>query len=102
MRLGDYRVELMEPARTEGFLPRFLARRGPGMHHLSIDVEDLDAALAPFERAGVRVVDRLDFARDRKTAFLHPNSLFGVLIQFWQEPVDEWSRPIAPLARPRG
>jgi len=102
MRLGDYRVELMEPARADAFLPRFLARRGPGMHHLSIDVEDLDAALATFEHGGVRVVDRFDFARDRKTAFLHPKSLFGVLIQFWQVPIDEWSRPIAPLARPPG
>jgi methylmalonyl-CoA/ethylmalonyl-CoA epimerase len=102
MRLGDYRVELMEPARSEGFLPRFLARRGPGMHHLSIDVEDLDAALAPFERAGVRVVDRFDFAQDGKTAFLHPRSTFGVLIQFWQVPVHEWPRPLASLARPQG
>jgi methylmalonyl-CoA epimerase len=102
MRLGDYRFELMEPASPAGFLSRFLARRGPGMHHLSIDVEDLDAALAPFERAGVRVVDRFDFAPDRKTAFLHPKSLFGVLIQFWQVPVDEWSRPLAQLVPPRG
>jgi methylmalonyl-CoA epimerase len=102
MRLGDYRIELMEPARSDGFLPRFLARRGPGMHHLSIDVDDLDAALAPFERAGVRVVDRFDFAPDRKTAFLHPKSVFGVLIQLWQVPVAEWSRPDATLVRPPG
>jgi len=100
LRIGDYRVELMEPARPEGFLPRFLARRGPGMHHLSIDVEDLDAALAPFERAGVHIVDRFDFSPDRKTAFLHPKSVFGVLVQFWQVPDDEWPRPLAPLLRP--
>ncbi len=102
MRVGDYRLELMEPASAEGFLSRFLARRGQGMHHLSIDVEDLDAALAPFERAGVRVVDRFDFASDRKTAFLHPRSLFGVLVQFCQVPVDEWSRPPASLAEAAG
>jgi methylmalonyl-CoA/ethylmalonyl-CoA epimerase len=102
MRLGDYRLELMEPTSAAGFLSRFLARRGQGMHHLSIDVEDLDAALVPFERAGVRVVDRFDFAPDRKTAFLHPRSLFGVLVQFWQVPVDEWSRPPASLAEAAG
>ena len=90
MRLGDYRLELMEAARPESFLARFLTRRGEGMHHLSIDVEDLDTALAPFERGGVAIIDRLDFAPGRRTAFLHPRSAFGVLIQFWQVPVEEW------------
>jgi methylmalonyl-CoA/ethylmalonyl-CoA epimerase len=92
MRLRDYRLELMEAARPESFLARFLKRRGEGMHHLSIDVEDLDTALAPFERAGVAIVDRLDFAPGRRTAFLHPRSAFGVLIQFWQVPVEEWDQ----------
>jgi methylmalonyl-CoA epimerase len=92
MRIGDYRVELMEAVSSDGFLPRFLARRGEGLHHLSIDVDDLDAALAPFERAGARIVDRFDFAPGRKTAFLHPRSAFGVLIQFWQTPLDHWAR----------
>jgi len=92
MRVRDYRIELMESARPDGFLSRFLARRGEGMHHLSIDVEDLDAALAPLERAGVRVVDRFDFAPGWRTAFLHPRSVFGVLIQFWQMPLADWAR----------
>jgi len=93
MRLGDYRLELMESVRPEGFLPRFLARRGEGLHHLSSDVEDLDTALAPFERAGARIVDRFDLAPGWRTAFLHPRSAFGVLIQFWQSPLDQWSGP---------
>jgi methylmalonyl-CoA/ethylmalonyl-CoA epimerase len=90
MRLRDYRLELMEPARPESFLSRFLTRRGEGMHHLSIDVEDLDTALVPFERAGATIVGRFDFAPGRRTAFLHPRSAFGVLIQFWQAPVEDW------------
>jgi methylmalonyl-CoA epimerase len=92
MRLRDYRLELMESTRPDGFLSRFLSRRGQGLHHLSIDVEDLDAALAPFERAGVRIVDRFDFAPGWRTAFLHPRSAFGVLIQFWQVPLEDWAR----------
>jgi methylmalonyl-CoA/ethylmalonyl-CoA epimerase len=92
MRLGDYRLELMESARPEGFLPRFLARRGQGLHHLSIDVEDLETVLAPFDRSGLRIVDRFDLAPGWKTAFLHPRSAFGVLIQFWQTPLDQRSR----------
>lgn len=97
MRLRDYRLELMESAAPQGFLARFLERRGEGPHHLSIDVEDLDAALARFERAGVRIVDRFDLAPGRRTAFLHPHSAFGVLIQLWQTPPDQWSR-VAELA----
>ena len=92
MRIGDYRLELMESARDDGFLTRYLAKRGEGMHHLSIDVLDLDAATLPFERAGARIVDRFDFAPDLRTAFIHPKSAFGVLIQFWQVPEAELRR----------
>ena len=96
MRLADYRLELMEPARRDGFLTRFLARRGEGLHHLSIDVDDLDTVLAPFERAGVRIVDRFDMAPGWRTAFLHPRSAFGVLVQFWQTPGEVWSSASEP------
>jgi methylmalonyl-CoA/ethylmalonyl-CoA epimerase len=98
LRLRDYRIELMESARPDGFLSRFLSRRGEGLHHLSIDVEDLDAALAPLQHAGVRIVDRFDVAPGWRTAFLHPRSAFGVLIQFWQVPLTEWAR--TPAAEP--
>ena len=100
MRLRDYRLELMENVRPDGFLSRFLARRGEGLHHLSIDVEDLDAVLAPFERAGARIVDRFEFAPGWRTAFLHPRSAFGVLIQFWQVPPERWARMAAPDSAP--
>ncbi|HSD10397.1 MAG TPA: VOC family protein [Candidatus Binatia bacterium] len=95
MRLRDYRLELMEAVRPESFLARFLSRRGEGMHHLSINVEDLDAALAPFERAGFAIVGRVDFAPGRRAAFLHPRSAFGVLIQLWQAPVEDWYQGLA-------
>jgi methylmalonyl-CoA/ethylmalonyl-CoA epimerase len=91
VRVGDYRLELMENVRPGGFLERFLARRGEGMHHLSIDVEDLDTALAPLEKAGARIVDRFEFAPGWRTAFVHPRSAFGVLIQFWQMPLADWA-----------
>ena len=95
-RIGDYRLEIMESARPGGFLSRFLSRRGEGLHHLSIDVDDLDRALAPFERAGVRIVDRFDLAPGWRTAFLHPRSVFGVLVQFWQMPTDQWAVAATP------
>jgi methylmalonyl-CoA/ethylmalonyl-CoA epimerase len=97
-KIGDYRLELMESVRGNGFLTRFLERRGEGLHHLSIDVDDLDRALAPFGRAGVRIVDRFDLAGGWRTAFLHPRSVFGVLVQFWQMPADQWAAAETPAS----
>lgn len=96
MRLGDYRIELMESRAADGFLGRFLERRGEGLHHLSFDVDDLDGALAPLERSGVRIVDRFELRPGWRTAFLHPRSCFGVLVQLWQIPAEEWDRDPPP------
>ncbi|MEA2624576.1 MAG: methylmalonyl-CoA/ethylmalonyl-CoA epimerase [Candidatus Binatota bacterium] len=107
LRVGEYRLELMESARRGSFLERFLARRGPAMHHLSIDVEDLDRATLPLERSGVQIVDRAELAAGWRTAFVHPRSAFGTLIQFWQTPATEWARKggdagSAPAQKPTG
>lgn len=100
LRLRDYRLELMDSDRPDAFLARFLARRGEGLHHLSIDVDDLDAALEPFERAGVKIVDRHEMGPGWRTAFLHPKSVFGVLVQFWQLPGEEWPEQPGVLPAP--
>lgn len=86
-RLSGYKVELIHDiAGRSGFVGRFLARRGEGLHHLSIDIDDLDPYLAELEADGVRIVDRFDMGNGFKTAFISPRSAFGVLIQFWQIP----------------
>ena len=87
-RLNGYKIELVEDALTgsAGFVARFLERRGEGLHHISIDVDQLDPLLTQFAADGVRIVDRHDFPNGRKTAFISPRSAHGVLIQFWQEP----------------
>jgi methylmalonyl-CoA epimerase len=69
-----------------GFVTRFLERRGEGLHHLSIDVDQLDPLLAQLEADGMRIVDRTDISDTWKTAFISPRSAHGVLIQFWQTP----------------
>ena len=85
--LNGYKIELIEPLRNrESFLTRFLARRGEGFHHLSIDVDRLDPLLAQLQADGVRIVDHTDLGNGRQTAFISPRSAHGVLIQFWQEP----------------
>ncbi len=84
--LGGFVVELIEDAGPNGFVSRFLARHGEGMHHLSIEVNELAPLLATLRSGGVRVVDEQSFPDGAATAFISPRSAFGTLIQFWQVP----------------
>ena len=78
----DAALELCAP-RGNAALDRFLARRGPGLHHVCFAVEDLPAALAALKAAGVRLIDETPRpgARGHDVAFLHPDSTGGVLFE---------------------
>ena len=80
---GDVRVELLEPQTPDGPVARFLARRGPGIHHICYRVPDLDAALARCRAAGYQLIDEAPRigARGRRIAFLHPKATAGVLLE---------------------
>ncbi len=93
--LGDWKLELIESARPGSFVERFLARRGEGFHHLSIDVEEgtLDTYCATLERQGLRLVDRGDYGDGDLTAFISPRTAPGILVQFWQVPGFRGARP---------
>jgi methylmalonyl-CoA/ethylmalonyl-CoA epimerase len=93
--VGDWKFELIESARPGSFVERFLARRGEGMHHLSLEVEEgeLDAYTAALEHSGLRIVDRGDYGDGDQTAFISPRTAPGVLIQFWQVPGFRGARP---------
>ena len=82
--VGHVKIELIESARAGSFVERFLERRGEGIHHLSLEVDDLEAMVGPMERDGLRIVDRFDTGNGEKTAFVSPRSALGMLIQFWQ------------------
>jgi catechol 2,3-dioxygenase-like lactoylglutathione lyase family enzyme len=86
--IGGYKLELIaeNPDGPPGFLRRFLAKRGEGFHHVSIDVDRLPPVLAALERDGVRITDRARGPHGRETAFIAPRSACGVLIQFWEHP----------------
>jgi methylmalonyl-CoA epimerase len=65
---------------------KYLDRRGPGLHHVAFAVEDIDAALEEYRQAGLRLIDerpRLGI-RDTRVAFLHPETLGGVLTELVQ------------------
>jgi methylmalonyl-CoA/ethylmalonyl-CoA epimerase len=83
LRFADTDVELLEPVTPDGPIARFLARRGPGIHHVCYRVDDLDRALARAAAAGYRLVDAVPRrgAGGRRVAFLHPKSTAGILIE---------------------
>ena len=83
--LGDAsRIELIEPvAGEDSFLTDFLAANGPGMHHVTLEVADMDAAIAALESEGVRVVDRTDYD-EWSEAFVSPRNPTGVLWQLME------------------
>jgi len=80
---GGPEVELLEPATHDGPIAKFLAKRGPGIHHVCYEVADLDAALLRCRTAGYRLVDETPRtgAHGRRIAFLHPKSTGGILIE---------------------
>ena len=80
--LGETSLELISPKGNEG-LARFLEKRGPGLHHIAIEVEGIEDALAALKALGVPLVDEAPRigARGHKVAFLHPKATGGVLIE---------------------
>jgi methylmalonyl-CoA epimerase len=83
---GAGRLELLAPTREDSAVAKFLARRGPGMHHLCYRVPDVAAALARYEAQGCELIDRAPRtgAHGHRVAFLHPRSTGGVLVELVQ------------------
>ena len=80
---GDPLVELLEAESPESPIARFVAKRGPGIHHICFAVDDLDAALERCRAAGIRLIDETPRigAEKKRIAFLHPSSTSGVLVE---------------------
>lgn len=84
MRTGSGEVELMSATREDSPVGKFLARRGPGLHHVAFAVDDIVAALAEAKSSGVELIDaepRMGMHGGR-IAFLHPKTMGGVLTEF--------------------
>ena len=80
---GDSLVELLEAKSPESPIGKYVAKRGPGIHHICFSVDDLDGTLARCKAFGIRVIDetpRLG-AEGKRIAFLHPASTAGVLVE---------------------
>jgi methylmalonyl-CoA/ethylmalonyl-CoA epimerase len=87
--LGETRVELLESTDPEGPIGRFLSKRGPGLHHLCLEVDDLDAALETLKTKGYALIDETPRmgAGGHRVAFVHPKAAGGVLLELTERPV---------------
>jgi methylmalonyl-CoA/ethylmalonyl-CoA epimerase len=81
LRVGDGRIELLEPLAGDTPVGRFLASRGPGMHHVAYEVPDVAAAIAGLTDAGADLIDEepREGLFGLEVAFVHPDSVHGVL-----------------------
>jgi methylmalonyl-CoA/ethylmalonyl-CoA epimerase len=84
LRIGSDEIELMSALRDDSPVGKFMAKRGPGLHHVAYGVKDIDLALAEARAAGLELIDaepRIGL-NGRRIAFVHPKSVGGVLTEF--------------------
>ncbi len=86
MPAGDSEVELVKPTTDTSGAAKFLARRGPGLHHIALEVDDLDAMLERLKDKGVRLINETPIAAagGNRAAFIHPESANGVLVELYE------------------
>jgi methylmalonyl-CoA epimerase len=85
--VGESRIELLEPTSDDSPISKFLEKRGGGIHHIAVEVEDIEAALAKLKSEGARLIDETPRigAEGCLVAFVHPASSGGVLLELVQE-----------------
>ena len=86
LNTGESRIELLEPTGPESPIEKFMGKRGEGIHHIALAVDDIEKALEQLKAAGVRLVDSAPRrgAHNTRTAFIHPSSTHGVLLELVQ------------------
>lgn len=84
--IGESRIELLEPTSEDSPITRFLEKRGGGIHHIAVEVEDINAALMKLKQQGARLIDESPRigAEGCLVAFVHPSSANGVLLELVQ------------------
>jgi len=84
--VGGVHIELLEPTTDDSGVAKYLDKRGPGMHHLCLEVDDLNTAMAELEAKGVQLIYEMPRTRDngRRYTFIHPKSTGGVMIELYE------------------
>ena len=88
LAIGESRIELLEATSDDSPISKFLEKRGPGIHHIAVRVDDIRGALATLKRNRARLIDEEPRvgARGCLVAFVHPSSTGGVLLELVQQP----------------
>jgi methylmalonyl-CoA/ethylmalonyl-CoA epimerase len=83
---GESEIELVKPTSDDSGIARYLTKRGPGMHHICVEVDDIQAMLAQLKTAGVNLINERPVisADGKQYAFVHPESTCGVLVELYQ------------------
>lgn len=84
--VGESRVELLQPISEDSGIAKYLAKRGPGMHHLCLAVPDIEGALAELAEKGIEIIQPAPRTREDGTryAFVHPKSTGGVMVELYE------------------
>jgi methylmalonyl-CoA/ethylmalonyl-CoA epimerase len=85
---GASEIELVQPTSDDSGLSRYLEKRGPGMHHICLQVDDIEGMLAQLKSSGIQLINetpRLS-ASGKKYAFIHPKSAHGVMVELYELP----------------
>ncbi len=83
---GESEIELVKPTAADTGVAKFLEKRGPGMHHVCLEVDDLEGMLAQLKAKGVQLINEtpLTGSGGKKYAFIHPKSANGVMVELYQ------------------
>jgi methylmalonyl-CoA/ethylmalonyl-CoA epimerase len=88
LKIGESKFELLEPTSDDSPIAKFLEKRGGGIHHIAVKVDNIESALARHHEAGARLIDNEPRvgAHNMRIAFIHPKASGGVLLELCQEP----------------
>ena len=83
LEIGESRIELLEPTRPDSPIEKFMNKRGEGIHHIAVRVDDIEESLQQLKAAGIRLIDETPKrgAHNTRVAFIHPASTHGVLME---------------------
>ncbi|HWQ84730.1 MAG TPA: methylmalonyl-CoA epimerase [Anaerolineales bacterium] len=84
--IGDSEIELVQPTMDDSGLARYLEKRGPGMHHICLEVDDIDGMLAQLKEKGIQLInEEAKMGSDgQRYAFIHPKSASGVMVELYE------------------
>lgn len=86
LSVGNTEIELVKPTSDESGVARYLKKRGPGIHHICFEVDDIEASLESLKASGVRLINSEPVigTNGKRIAFVHPESAHGVLVELYE------------------